>query len=72
MPAPKMYPTRPAFHSFEDMLNTLAKERLASGHEDCDWKEGIDGRDMPLFDTWDFISPHTLKVEMGIAGEMDY
>mmetsp|Transcript_15900 Transcript_15900/g.31632 ORF Transcript_15900/g.31632 Transcript_15900/m.31632 type:complete len:635 (+) Transcript_15900:244-2148(+) len=71
MPAPKMYPTRPAFHSFEDMLSTLAKERLASGQEDVDWKEGIDGRDVPLFDTWDFISPHTLKVEMGIAGEME-
>ena len=70
MPAPKMYPTRDVFHDFEDMLSTLTKQRKASGHPDVDWKEEIDSRDLPLFDTWDFISPHTLKVEMGIAGEV--
>ena len=71
MPAPKMYPTRVAFQNFDDMLDTLAKQLKVSGHEDCNWKEEIDSRDFSLFDTWDFISPHTLKVEMGIAGEME-
>lgn len=71
VPAPKMYPTRPIFNNFDDMLTTLTKQRRANGQDDVNWNQKIDSRDAGLFDTWDFISPHTLKVEMGIAGEME-
>jgi hypothetical protein len=71
LPTPKEYPTKTSYSSFDSMLDQLSKARQQSGQYDVDWKEGVAETDQQLFNTWDFVSPHTLKVEMGIAGEME-
>jgi len=71
VPPAKTYPTKPIHKDFEGMMATLTKQRRANGSSDVDWNAEIVPTDNELFKTWDFISPHTLKVEMGIAGEME-
>jgi hypothetical protein len=71
MPPQKTYPTKPIHKSFDRMMATLTKQRRSNGQEDVDWGVQIAESDNNLFSTWDFISPHTLKVEMGIGGEME-
>ena len=71
MPPLKKHPTKPLYDNFETMMETLTKQRRAKGQKDVDWSAEIQEGHHSLFDTWDFISSHTLKVEMGIAGEME-
>jgi hypothetical protein len=71
IPEQKEYSTKSAHVDFDTMLTDLSKKRAASGQFDVDWKEEVADSDQKLFSTWDFVSPHTLKVEMGIAGEME-
>ena len=70
-PIPKVYPTKTSYGNFDSMLSELSSARTKSGQYDVDWKEEVADSDQKLFNTWDFVSPHTLKVEMGIAGEME-
>jgi hypothetical protein len=35
-----------------------------------DWTKAPARKDQKFFENWDFVSLHTLKVEMGIANEM--
>ncbi|GMH92645.1 hypothetical protein TL16_g12408 [Triparma laevis f. inornata] len=68
----------------QGLLEVDEEKRLGSNGTDeikkhpfftnVDWDKLVQKHVIPplrLFDTWDFISPHTLKVEMGIAGEME-
>ena len=55
-------------HKFDEIMAKFdAKER------DCrhDWYETPASDQQCHFDTWDYISPYTLKSELGIANEMD-
>lgn len=36
-----------------------------------DWFVAPTDEDQTFFDTWDFVSMHTLKIELGIDSEMD-
>jgi serine/threonine protein kinase len=71
VPSQKTYPTKIIHKDFDNMMATLTKQRRANGSEDVNWGAEIAESDNQLFSTWDFISPHTLKVEMGIGGEME-
>jgi len=73
LPVPKEYPTKTTYENFEAMLAQLSSDRnnAEGADDDCDWMEEVAASDQQLFQTWDFVSPHTLKVEMGIAGEME-
>ena len=49
--------------SFADMLASIGKEH---------WQEKyVNAKFQHFFDTWDYISPDTLRIEFGIANEMD-
>lgn len=63
---PKKMPLRntPSFSSFEAMLAEVGKGELAAQGET------LEPAQQELFSGWNFISPHTLRIESGIANEM--
>jgi len=64
--------TKPQYSSYDDMMLQIDKdEKLELGIEEIDWSCLPTRKEQTYFAHWDFISPHTLKVEMGIASEMD-
>jgi hypothetical protein len=46
------------------------KEDEGAEETPLDWTKAPARRDQKFFENWDFVSLHTLKVEMGIANEM--
>mmetsp|Transcript_25961 Transcript_25961/g.51744 ORF Transcript_25961/g.51744 Transcript_25961/m.51744 type:complete len:669 (+) Transcript_25961:261-2267(+) len=56
------------YKSYEDMMKQIDKdEKEELGIEEIDWSQLPTPAEQKFFDSWDFVSPHTLKVEMGIA-----
>lgn len=53
----------PLYDNFEDMLIAEGKENWLT----CDFPLG----QQKFFESWDFIARHTLRVEFGLANEMD-
>jgi serine/threonine protein kinase len=49
--------------SFKDMLVSIGKEHWLEKH--------VNSKFQHFFDTWDYVSPDTLRIEFGIANEMD-
>lgn len=49
--------------SFEDMLASIGKEHWLD--------KNVNSKFQHFFDTWDYVSPDTLRIEFGIANEMD-
>jgi len=63
---------KPQYTSYEDMMRQIDKdEQLELGIEEVDWSCLPTRKEQTYFENWDFLSPHTLKVEMGIASEID-
>jgi serine/threonine protein kinase len=63
---------KPSYASYDDMMKQIDKDEKAElGIEEVDWGQLPIDEEQTFFDSWDFISPHTLKVEMGIANEME-
>ena len=62
------------FTSYADLEQAYEQQReQEGGHEGpgLDWSEGPSRADQKFFDNWDFVSLHTLKIEMGISKELD-
>jgi len=65
VPPPK---DKPAYKSYEEMMKQIDKDELEElGVEEIDWSQIPTAEEQKFFESWDFVSPHTLKVEMGIA-----
>jgi serine/threonine protein kinase len=59
---------KPAYKSYDDMMKQIDKdEKEELGIEEIDWSELPTVDDQKFFESWDFVSPRTLKIEMGIA-----
>jgi hypothetical protein len=59
---------KPAYKSYDDMMKQIDKdEREEEGIEEVDWGQLPNEDEQKFFKNWDFVSPRTLKVEMGIA-----
>ena len=63
---------KPMFKSYEEMMKSIdaeeAKELIV---QEFDWNEKPTPEENQYFENWDFVSPHTLKVEMGIANAIE-
>jgi len=72
-PPVKTLNEKPRFSNYESMMNLLNEEEAAdaSNPDKFDWTVIPNREDQVYFDKWDFISPLTLKIEMGIAQEME-
>jgi len=65
VPPPK---EKPAYKGYDDMMKQIDKdEKEELGIEEIDWSQLPTADEQKFFESWDFVSPHTLKVEMGIA-----
>lgn len=62
IPAPPKLDSKPQWPNFNAMLKQLGSP---------DWTIVPEANEQAHFDDWDYISPQTLKIEMGIAREMD-
>eukprot|EP00640_Fibrocapsa_japonica_P007491 CAMPEP_0113942690 /NCGR_PEP_ID=MMETSP1339-20121228/8341_1 /TAXON_ID=94617 /ORGANISM="Fibrocapsa japonica" /LENGTH=192 /DNA_ID=CAMNT_0000947233 /DNA_START=85 /DNA_END=663 /DNA_ORIENTATION=+ /assembly_acc=CAM_ASM_000762 len=71
-PTIKPLPEKPVYNNYDTMMAILNEEEAAevSEADRLDWCAPPRDKDQAYFDRWDFISPHTLKVEMGIEQEM--
>jgi serine/threonine protein kinase len=59
---------KPAYKSYEEMMKQIDRdEKEELGIEEVDWSSIPSESDQSYFKSWDFVSPHTLKVEMGIS-----
>uniref|UniRef100_A0A7S1U415 Protein kinase domain-containing protein n=1 Tax=Phaeomonas parva TaxID=124430 RepID=A0A7S1U415_9STRA len=58
---------KPMYPSYSTMMEAITGP---DDRSNFDWESVPSDRQQRHFDEWDFVSPHTLKVEMGIAGEM--
>ena len=70
IPQSRALPTKTSFDDFESFINNEQNPKKEMERK-IDWMAGIEELDQLLFKEWDFISPHTLKIELGIAGEME-
>lgn len=66
-PACKSLDAKPIFSSFADMMAKF-DDKDRSGD---DWHEAPTPEMQKYFESWDFVSPNTLKAELGIANEME-
>jgi serine/threonine protein kinase len=62
VPPPAKYESKPQWPSFSTMTKQVGSP---------DWSIVPHDSQQRHFEDWDYISPHTLKIEMGIAREMD-
>jgi hypothetical protein len=49
--------------NFTDMLTSIGKEHWLD--------KNVNSKFQHFFDTWDYVSPDTLRIEFGISNEMD-
>jgi serine/threonine protein kinase len=63
-------PEKAAFPDFEEMMGSFEKDK--SKPQRYNWHEVPDDDGKERFKSWDWISPLTLKREMGIAEEMAF
>ena len=69
IPDTQPIPERPQFPTFDDIMDNFDRERgKASKH---DWNEAPTAEANKLFDNWNWISPLTVRREMGIQEGMD-
>lgn len=62
VPPPAKYDSKPQWPCFSAVVKQLGS---------AEWGVVPDDSQQAHFDDWDYISPQTLKIEMGIAREMD-
>jgi len=72
-PPAKQLNEKPKFINYDVMMQSLTEEEAAdsSNQDKFDWTVIPKHVDQVYFDNWDFVSPLTLKIEMGIASEME-
>jgi len=59
---------KPGYKSYDEMMKQIDKdEKEEFGVEEVDWSSNPTEAEQIFFKSWDFVSPHTLKVEMGIS-----
>ncbi|CAM9317287.1 unnamed protein product [Phaeothamnion confervicola] len=62
----------PSYLGYDDMMDTLdLLERAKRGSKQRDWRAEPSEENQRLFRNWHYVSPQTLRVEMGISNEMD-
>ncbi|CAM9270961.1 unnamed protein product, partial [Scytosiphon promiscuus] len=71
---PKVPPLKedPQYQTFDHLMQDFyAQQELESATKDTyDWFVAPTEEDQAFFNSWDFVSMHTLKVELGISSEM--
>eukprot|EP00903_Cladosiphon_okamuranus_P006169 g6066.t4 len=71
---PKVPPLRedPLYQTFDHLMQDFyAQQELESATKDTyDWFVAPTDEDQAFFNSWDFVSMHTLKIELGISSEM--
>lgn len=61
----------PGFSTLQELMDNYKEVAAAKGEqEQYDWDQPPQPSDAKYFEKWDFVSMHTLKVEMGIANEI--
>ncbi|CAM9589182.1 unnamed protein product [Ectocarpus sp. 12 AP-2014] len=71
---PKVPPLReePLYQTFDHLMRDFyAQQEMESATKDTyDWFVAPTDEDQAFFNSWDFVSMHTLKIELGISSEM--
>ncbi|KAG5189373.1 kinase-like domain-containing protein [Tribonema minus] len=73
VPDAKPLEQTPQYASFDALMEAYRTQDEADrsgGTPMCDWTQKPSPADQRFFQSWDFISMQTLKIEMGIANEM--